>query len=207
MQRTAALWALALWPLARGAVRGTIKERYFFREAAGPGWALVGDAGHHKEFVIGDGITEALLQVRRLAAAIGEGTDAALTRWWRARDVAALPYFFWGQEEGALGPPPTLQRVVFSRLATRPDLRARMASVVAHQLSPYEVIAVPEILRWTAGAAVRGQWRVIPEFLAAGRRASAVNRELAARRALLAAAEAEASAAAARQGGAVAMPT
>ena len=27
----------------------------------GPGWALVGDAGHHKEFVIGDGITEALL--------------------------------------------------------------------------------------------------------------------------------------------------
>ena len=46
-----------------GNVRGTVKERYFFRQSVGPGWVLVGDAGHHKEFVIGDGITEALLQV------------------------------------------------------------------------------------------------------------------------------------------------
>ena len=56
-------------------VRGTLKERYFFRRAAGNGWALVGDAGHHKEFVIGDGITEALLQARSLASAIAKGTD------------------------------------------------------------------------------------------------------------------------------------
>src|SRR5687768_4822518 len=73
-------------------VRGTLKERYFFRRAAGCGWALVGDAGHHKEFVIGDGITEALLQARSLASAIAMGTDQALRRWWRARDVDALPY-------------------------------------------------------------------------------------------------------------------
>ena len=50
-----------------GPVRGTVKERYFFRRGAGNGWTLVGDAGHHKEFVIGDGITEALLQARSLA--------------------------------------------------------------------------------------------------------------------------------------------
>jgi hypothetical protein len=49
-----------------GRVRGTVKERYFFRSAAGNGWTLVGDAGHHKEFVIGDGITEALLQASSL---------------------------------------------------------------------------------------------------------------------------------------------
>jgi len=47
-------------------VRGTVKERYFFRQSAGPGWVLVGDAGDHKEFVIGDGITEALIQVRSI---------------------------------------------------------------------------------------------------------------------------------------------
>ena len=57
-----------------GRIRGTVKERYFFRRAAGNGWTLVGDAGHHKEFVIGDGITEALLQARSLAAAIAQGT-------------------------------------------------------------------------------------------------------------------------------------
>jgi len=38
-----------------GRVRVLAKTRYFFRAAAGPGWALAGDAGHHKEFVIGLG--------------------------------------------------------------------------------------------------------------------------------------------------------
>lgn len=61
-------------------VRGTLKERYFFRRAAGDGWALVGDTGHHKDFVIGDGITEALLQARSLARAIGAGTGSRAAR-------------------------------------------------------------------------------------------------------------------------------
>ena len=106
-----------------GRIRGTLKERYFFRRAAGNGWTLVGDAGHHKEFVIGDGITEALLQARSLASAIAQGTDAALHRWWRARDVEALPLFFLGQDEGALGPPMELQQVVFSHVAKTPALQ------------------------------------------------------------------------------------
>ena len=76
----------------------------------GAGWRR---PGHHKEFVIGDGITEALLQARSLASAIAQETDAALQRWWRARDVEALPYFFLGQAEGAPGPPLELQQVCF----------------------------------------------------------------------------------------------
>src|SRR5256885_11978913 len=51
--------------LFRSKIRGTAKERFFFRRAAGSGWALVGDAGHHKEYLLGDGITEALIQARR----------------------------------------------------------------------------------------------------------------------------------------------
>ena len=101
-----------------------MKERYFFRRAAGNGWTLVGDAGHHKEFVIGDGITEALLQARSLASAIRQGTDAALYRWWRARDVEALPLFFLGQDEGALGPPSSSSRSSF-RMWRRARLSGR----------------------------------------------------------------------------------
>ena len=173
-----------------GRVRGTLKERYFFRRAAGNGWALVGDAGHHKEFVIGDGITEALLQARSLASAIAQGTDAALHRWWRARDVEALPYFFLGQDEGALGPPMELQQVVFSHAAKTPTLRARMAATMEHQLSPHETFPVRQVLWWTLGAAFRGSLGVIPQFVAMGRRGSAINRELRLRRRLLAEAEA-----------------
>jgi flavin-dependent dehydrogenase len=173
-----------------GRIRGTLKERYFFRRAAGSGWTLVGDAGHHKEVVIGDGITEALLQARSLASAIAKGTDPALHRWWRARDVEALPYFFLGQDEGALGPPLELQQIVFSHAARRPALRARLAATMAHELSPQETFPVRQVLWWTLGAAVRGSLGVVPQFLAIGRRGSAINRELGRRRRLLAEAEA-----------------
>lgn len=178
-------------PLIAGArpaekVRGTLRERYFFRQAAGPGWALVGDAGHHKEFVIGDGMTEALLQARSLAAAIAEGTDDALVRWWRARDVEALPLFFFGQDEGALGPPKELQRTVFTQLAKRPALSARMARAMEHQESPYDVLPMPNVLQWMIGTALRGNLRVLPEFLEMGKRASQVNREMKFRKAMLA---------------------
>jgi flavin-dependent dehydrogenase len=169
-----------------GPVRGTVKERYFFRRAAGSGWMLVGDAGHHKEFVIGDGITEALLQARSLALAIAEGTDAALHRWWRARDVEALPYFFLGRDEGALGPPMELQQVVFSHAARAPELRARIAATIEHRLSPDETFPVRRVLSWALGAALRGSLHVVPEFLAIARRGSANNRELWLRQRLLA---------------------
>jgi 2-polyprenyl-6-methoxyphenol hydroxylase-like FAD-dependent oxidoreductase len=173
-----------------GRIRGTLKERYFFRTGAGHGWTLVGDAGHHKEFVIGDGITEALLQARSLASAIAKGTDAALHRWWRARDVEALPYFFLGRDEGALGPPPKLQQVVFSHVAKVPALRARMAATMEHKLSPSETFSVGQVLRWAVGAACTGSPGVLAEFVAMGKRGSAMNRELDLRRRLLAEAEA-----------------
>jgi flavin-dependent dehydrogenase len=173
-----------------GAIRGTLKERYFFRRAVGNGWALVGDAGHHKEFVIGDGITEALLQARSLAVAIAQGTDAALGRWWRARDVEALPYFFLGRDEGALGPPMALQQVVFSHVAKNASLRARMAATMEHQLSPLETFSARQVLWWTLDAALRGSLCVIPEFIAMARRGSADSRELRLRQRLLAEAEA-----------------
>jgi menaquinone-9 beta-reductase len=168
-----------------GTVRGTVKERFFFRRAAGPGWVLVGDAGHHKEFVIGDGITEALLQVRALAPAIAEGTDEALERWWRARDVAALPYFFFGQDEGRAGAPYDVQCLAFDRGGGDPRFQQRLARVMDHALSPYDVFPGPTILRWVAGAALRGRVRVVPEFVRMARRQVEVNRELARRRALL----------------------
>jgi menaquinone-9 beta-reductase len=146
---------------------------------------LVGDAGHHKEFVIGDGITEALLQARSLAVAIAQGTDAALHRWWRARDVEALPYFFLGRNEGATGPP-----IVFSHVAKSPSLQARMAATMEHQLSPLETFSAPQVFGWRLGAAVRGSLRVIPEFIAMARQGSADNRELRLRQRLLAETEA-----------------
>lgn len=177
-------------PLLAGAdpaerVRGTIKERYFFRRATGPGWALAGDAGHHKEFCIGDGITEALIQARSLADAIGEGTDAALVRWWRARDVEALPGYFWGRDQGAPDRPGELETLIMRRVAADEDLQARMTLLPEHRATPYDVLPASAILPVLLRAVLRGRPGVIAEFVAHGRRAAEFRRRLKERRALL----------------------
>jgi len=168
-----------------GPIRGTLEERYFFRRAAGPGWALVGDAGHHKEFVLGDGITEALIQARSLARAIRKDTTAALVQWWRERDVEALPLYFFGRNEGALGAPRQLESIVFEGVAAAPELRRRMAEVMEHRINPFDVVPVGRVLTWTLAAALRGRLGVVSDFVAMGRFGATVAREWAARKRLL----------------------
>lgn len=172
-----------------GAVRGTVKERYFFRRAAGPGWALAGDAGHHKEFVIGDGITEALLQARSLAGAIQEGGTQALARWWRARDVEALPGYFWGRDQGAPGPPAELESLVIAKVAADERLRRRMTLLPEHECSPYDALPVSTILPVLLRGLSRGRLGLLREFVAQGRRAAEYARAAKHRTKLLEAAE------------------
>jgi flavin-dependent dehydrogenase len=167
-------------------VRGTISERYYFRRASGPGWVLVGDAGHHKDFLIGDGITEALLQVRRLVDAIELQSDAALTAWWRQRDLEALPWFYFAEEQGRAGPPGQLDCVVFEQVSRDERLRRAMVKTIEHEVSPYAIFSAAQIARWTLGAALRGRLRVLPEFVASGKRATAIQKEIAHRQALAA---------------------
>ncbi len=169
-----------------GKVRGTIRERYFFRRAAGPGWALVGDAGHHKDFVIGDGITEALLQANSLSKAILAGGDAAITRWWRARDVEALPRYYWGRDEGAVGPVGVLEPLVVARVGEDPALRRRMTGLPEHEASPYDVVPPSVALRCLLAALVRGRLSALSEFASIGGRAREFRRELEKRERLLA---------------------
>jgi len=163
---------------AEGHVRGTVRERYFFRQAAGPGWVLVGDAGHHKDFVIGDGITEALLQAKDLAQGILAGSEKSLYRWWRARDVKAVPLFFFAQDEAALEPVPELVSVAFSHAARDQGLQARFVQMLEHRLSPYDVFPPGKVLKWALSGAVRGKPRLLAEFRRMARRVAHVNREV-----------------------------
>lgn len=153
-------------------VRGTLKERYFFRRAVGSGWALVGDAGYHKEFVVGDGITEAFIQAKGLAKAITEGNEDSLLRWWRSRDVEALPAYFWGRDEGSLDPPADLECLIFRRVARDERLQRLMTRLPEHQCSPYDALPISTVLTTLIDAIARARFGVIPEFLAQGRRIS-----------------------------------
>ncbi|MEV4113125.1 FAD-dependent monooxygenase [Nonomuraea sp. NPDC049695] len=86
------LYERALAGTRVGPLRGSGTQRNFFRRAAGPGWALVGDAGHHKDSITADGITAAFQQAALLAARLGADLpdparrQAALERYALDRD-------------------------------------------------------------------------------------------------------------------------
>jgi flavin-dependent dehydrogenase len=73
-------------------LRGTGAQQNYFRQSVGPGWALVGDAGHHKDSLTARGITDAFHSAALLAEAIGADLHhpwrlrAALLRYERRRD-------------------------------------------------------------------------------------------------------------------------
>lgn len=75
-----------------GPLHGSGTQRNFFRRAAGPGWALVGDAGHHKDSITADGITAAFQQAALLTTCLGAAlpdpvrSEAALARYAADRD-------------------------------------------------------------------------------------------------------------------------
>jgi 2-polyprenyl-6-methoxyphenol hydroxylase-like FAD-dependent oxidoreductase len=69
------------------------------RQAAGPGWALVGDAGYFRDAVTGHGMSDAFRDAETLAGALegalrgDEDDDAALARYARTRDRDAAEIF------------------------------------------------------------------------------------------------------------------
>ena len=65
----------------------------FMRQAYGPGWALVGDAGYFKDPLTAHGITDALRDAELLASAAAQGSDTAFATYAAIRDDLSRPLF------------------------------------------------------------------------------------------------------------------
>ncbi len=78
-------------------VRGMLHMPNVVRRAAGPGWALVGDAGYHRDAVTGHGMSDAYRDAELLAVALDAllrgdaGEDEALRDYASRRDEALRP--------------------------------------------------------------------------------------------------------------------
>lgn len=134
----------------------------YFRRAAGPGWVLVGDAGHFKDPTPGQGIADALRQTTALAAAIVADLDTgalddALRRWWSWRDRDAWTMYWFARDLGAAGPLPLLQREVMRRVAEDPGRSRRLLQVLNHDVPPERLFTVPFALTTLAGALATGR--------------------------------------------------
>jgi flavin-dependent dehydrogenase len=78
---------------------GTADLPNYFRRPYGPGWALVGDAGYHKDPILAQGISDAFRDAELLAEALDAGftgrapLDDALAAYEQRRNAAALPAY------------------------------------------------------------------------------------------------------------------
>jgi flavin-dependent dehydrogenase len=135
-----------------GKVLGAVHWEGFFRDAAGPGWVLSGDAGHFKSPAPGRGIGDAFLQAGSLATAIlGQlgGSDEALDRemqqWGRQRDREFAEHYWLAYDLEEPGSVPAVLVELLRRLQQR-DRAGLFFDVLNHRARPTQVLTPPRAL-------------------------------------------------------------
>jgi len=69
-------------------VRGAARLPSYVRQAVGPGWALVGDAGYHRDPITGHGITDAFRDAELLAVALDRSLRDPSEQWHAMAEFA-----------------------------------------------------------------------------------------------------------------------
>jgi len=139
-----------------GPLRGTTRWEGFFREAAGPGWVLLGDAGHFKDPASGRGIGDAFLQAGTLAPAIVgtlAGSDArldqAMRRWGHWRDDEFSEDYWLANDFGRAGPVPVVLVEVVRQLSEEGQAGSFL-DLLNHRARRSEVLTPARLARATS---------------------------------------------------------
>jgi hypothetical protein len=144
-----------------GPLRAFTKWHGYFRQSAGPGWVLVGDAGHFKDFTPGQGIADALRQAQHLARSIehGLGTtelDDPLQRWWRWRDDDAYDMYWYAARMGKPGPATPWTNCILRDISSTAETTRSFLRILNHDLPPTQLYTPARGLR-AAVRAIREQ--------------------------------------------------
>ncbi|WP_107772787.1 FAD-dependent monooxygenase [Nocardioides sediminis] len=123
--------------------------RGYYRAAAGPGWALVGDAGHFKHPTTGQGIGDALAQAEHVAQDLLAGGDLTDYEQWRAdRSGEAYEFSF---RAARLPEPRTAAR--YAGLAADPVAGQQFLDTFTRTTRLADVFTPERSARWRAAAA------------------------------------------------------
>jgi 2-polyprenyl-6-methoxyphenol hydroxylase-like FAD-dependent oxidoreductase len=141
-----------------GKMLGVLKYECFFRESAGPGWALVGDAGHFKDPAPGQGIADAFRQVQALVpivvSAINDSDaalDEAVRGWAQWRDRDGAEHYWLAADFGAPGRTPSVL-VEATRQLEQLGRTAHLGDVFQHRKKPSAVVTPVLLLRAAVSA-------------------------------------------------------
>jgi 2-polyprenyl-6-methoxyphenol hydroxylase-like FAD-dependent oxidoreductase len=137
---------------------GTADLPFFFRKPYGPGWALVGDAGYHKDPITAQGISDAFRDAELLAEAVDDGLagrrrlDDALADYERRRNEAVRPIYGLTQQFAALEPPPPEMQHLMAALRHDQAQADRFFGTIAGTV-PIPTFFAPENIGRIMGAA------------------------------------------------------
>lgn len=132
---------------------GTADAPNFFRRPFGPGWALAGDAGYHRDACTGQGITDAFLDAESLSAALDaelsgqESFETALAAHEAARNAARRPMYEYTLRLAALPPIGAAQVRLYSAIAADPVESDRFFGVLAGTVPVSDVFGVRALQR------------------------------------------------------------
>ncbi|MFC4122921.1 NAD(P)/FAD-dependent oxidoreductase [Nonomuraea zeae] len=130
----------------------------YFRRSAGPGWVLIGDAGHFKDPVTAQGIRDAVRFGRLLGESVADvlGDPAALDRatlaWERTRDAQCVHTYHWTNLLGRGDGLAHVQFELLKALTEGPDGVRNVLDVYSRIRDPRETLALPGLIKATTRA-------------------------------------------------------
>jgi 2-polyprenyl-6-methoxyphenol hydroxylase-like FAD-dependent oxidoreductase len=139
--------------------RGTAELPNFFRQSYGPGWALVGDAGYHKDPILAQGISDSFRDAELLAAALDDAFGGrqpladALAGYVRRRDAQATQGYEMSCEFATLAPPPPEAQQLLAALRGNQEQINRYFGTVTGAVAREEFFAPENIERIFAASA------------------------------------------------------
>jgi 2-polyprenyl-6-methoxyphenol hydroxylase-like FAD-dependent oxidoreductase len=130
----------------------------YFRKPFGPGWALVGDAGYHKNPITAMGINDAFRDAELLAEALDDdfcgrrSYEDAMSGYQQARDREALPVYEFTDDFAQLRPPPPETQQLIGAMHGNQRAMDGFVSVQADTLPAPEFFAPANVERIFAEA-------------------------------------------------------
>lgn len=128
---------------------GTTDTDGFFRKPWGRGWALLGDAGYHRDPITAQGMTDAFQHAELLAESIEEGLggrqplDAALARYQARRDESVRPMYDLTCDLARLAPPAPPMAALIEAIQQDPVAQSDFFGVIAGTV-PVQAFFAPE---------------------------------------------------------------
>ena len=133
----------------------------FLRKPYGDGWALVGDAGYHKDPVTAQGITNSFSHAEMLADCLDEGfsgrrkMEHALADYERKRNEEVLPMFEYTCRLAKLESPPPEMVGLFNALRANQKETGRFLGTVTGTVSIQEFFSPENINRVMEASALK----------------------------------------------------